>query len=81
MCQLFRGFSDQIVRQNHLAVCVQESYEPCECFQLQIMLIEEQRTVYGKVKPEFETTFTNKVYVSDIIRPIQGAVKAHPTPR
>ena len=34
-----------------------------------------------KAKPKFETKFTNNVQVSDVIRLIEGAVKAHPKPR
>jgi len=35
-CQLFLDFSDQIVRQDYLSVCVQGSYGPCKCCRHQI---------------------------------------------
>jgi len=47
MCQLFLDFSDQIVRKDYSSVSVQGLYGPGESSRLQIMLINEQWTVYG----------------------------------
>ena len=36
--------------------------------------------INDKAKPQFEIEFTNKLYISDAIRLIEGADNTHPQP-
>jgi hypothetical protein len=47
ICLLLHDFSEQIVRHDYSSVCLQESYRPCECSRLNIMLNFKQQTEYG----------------------------------
>jgi len=46
-CQLYLYFSDQIVRQGYLSVCVQGLYRLSKCSTLQLKLIDKQWSLYG----------------------------------
>jgi len=85
MYHLCLDFRDKIVREDYTALCVEGSYGPSYYSRLQIRLIDKRGSLYGIASEgymtmqnlKFEKKFTNRVYVSDVIRLIEGAVKAH----